>query len=314
MGRYLLRRGGASLLTALLASILVFLIVRAVPGDVVAQMLGQSGDPGAAKALSAFFGLDQSLWRQYLHWVATALQGDLGNSWVRGQPVTAMVGQAFVVTAEIAVLTLAIATVVGIPLGVLAGIYEGRVPDVLVQGFNLLGLAAPVFWVGLMLLVFVSSSFGWSPPLIYASPAESLPTNIEILALPVLALALLQAAACSQFVRQNVVSAFHQDYVRTALAKGVPIRLVFFKHILRNILIPLITFMGLIFIQILGGVVIVESLFAIPGLGRLLLTAIETRDYPVLQGALLVVMVCALLVNLLIDLLYRVIDPRVRLS
>ena len=314
MGRYLLRRAGASLLTAVLASILVFLIVRAVPGDVVAQMLGQSGDPGAAEALRAFFGLDQALWRQYLHWIASALGGDLGSSWVRGQPVTAMVGQAFVVTVEIAVLTLAIATVVGIPLGVLAGIYEGRVPDVLVQGFNLLGLAAPVFWVGLMLLVFVSSSFGWSPPLIYESPAESLTTNLQILALPVVALALLQAAACSQFVRQNVVSAFHQDYVRTALAKGVPIRLVFFKHILRNILIPLITFMGLIFIQILGGVVIVESLFAIPGLGRLLLTAIETRDYPVLQGALLVVMVCALLVNLLIDLLYRVIDPRVRLS
>lgn len=314
MGRYLLHRAGASLLTAVLASILVFLIVRAVPGDVVAQMLGQSSDPGAAEALRSFFGLDQSLWRQYLQWIARALGGDLGTSWVRGQPVTAMVGQAFVVTVEIAVLTLAIATVVGIPLGVLAGIYEGRVPDVLVQGFNLLGLAAPVFWVGLMLLVFVSSSFGWSPPMIYASPSESLATNIEILALPVAALALLQAAACSQFVRQNVVSAFHQDYVRTALAKGVPIRLVFFKHILRNILIPLITFMGLIFIQILGGVVIVESLFAIPGLGRLLLTAIETRDYPVLQGALLVVMVCALLVNLLIDLLYRVIDPRVRLS
>lgn len=314
MGRYLLHRAGASVLTAVLASILVFLIVRAVPGDVVAQMLGQSGDPGAAEALRSFFGLDQSLWRQYLQWIATALGGDLGTSWVRGQPVTAMVGQAFVVTVEIAVLTLAIATVVGIPLGVLAGIYEGRVPDVLVQGFNLLGLAAPVFWVGLMLLVFVSSSFGWSPPMIYASPSESLATNIEILALPVAALALLQAAACSQFVRQNVVSAFHQDYVRTALAKGVPIRLVFFKHILRNILISLITFMGLIFIQILGGVVIVESLFGIPGLGRLLLTAIETRDYPVLQGALLVVMACALLVNLLIDLLYRVIDPRVRLS
>lgn len=314
MGRYLLNRAGASLLTAVLASILVFLIVRAVPGDVVAQMLGQSSDPGAAESLRSFFGLDQSLWRQYLQWIVKAVGGDLGTSWVRGQPVTAMVGQAFVVTVEIAVLTLAIAAVVGIPLGVLAGIYEGRLPDVLVQAFNLLGLAAPVFWVGLMLLVFVSNSFGWSPPMIYSSPAESLATNLEILALPVLALALLQAAACSQFVRQNVVSAFHQDYVRTALSKGVPIRWVFFKHILRNILIPLITFMGLIFIQILGGVVIVESLFAIPGLGRLLLTAIETRDYPVLQGALLVVMACALLVNLLIDLLYRVIDPRVRLS
>jgi len=314
MGRYLLRRGGASLLTAVLASLLVFLIVRAVPGDVVAQMLGQSGDAGAAQALRAFFGLDQPLWLQYFAWIGRALTGDLGSSWVRGQPVAQMVGSAFLVTAEIAVLTLVLATVVGIPLGILAGIREGGLVDIVVQGVNLLGLAAPVFWVGLMLLVAVSNTIGWSPPMMYASPAESFETNLEILVLPVLALAVLQAAACSQFVRQSVVSAFHQDYVRTALAKGLPVRMVFFKHILRNIMIPLITFMGLIFIQILGGVVIVESLFAIPGIGRLLVTAIETRDYPVLQGALLVVMVCALLVNLAVDLLYHVIDPRVRLS
>jgi peptide/nickel transport system permease protein len=288
--------------------------VRAVPGDVVAQMLGQTSDDTAAQSLRAFFGLDQPLWKQYLNWIGHALQGDLGLSWARGQPVAQMVGQAFLVTLEIGIFTLLIATVIGIPLGLLSGIYEGRWPDVLIQGFNLLGLAAPVFWVGLMLLVFVSMLFGWSPPLIYSGPVDSLADNLQILALPVLALSVLQAAACSQFVRQNVVSAFHQDYVRTALAKGVPLRLVFFKHILRNIMIPLITFMGLIFIQILGGVVIVESLFAIPGLGRLLLSAIEGRDYPVLQGALLVVMVCALLVNLAIDLLYRVIDPRVRLS
>jgi peptide/nickel transport system permease protein len=314
MRSYLLRRFGASLVTAVLASMLVFLIVRAVPGDVVAQMLGQSSDPEAARNLRAFFGLDQSLTQQYLGWISHALTGNLGNSWVRGQPVSEMVGGAFLVTVEIAVFTLAIAIVIGIPLGVLAGIYEGRPPDLAVQAFNLLGLSAPVFWVGLMLLVLVSASLGWSPPLVYTSPRESLSDNLSILMLPVLALSVLQAAACSQFVRQNVVSAFHQDYVRTALAKGVPLRMVFFKHILRNIMIPLITFMGLIFIQILGGVVIVESLFSIPGIGRLLLTAIEGRDYPVLQGALLVIMVCALLVNLAIDLLYRVIDPRVRLS
>lgn len=314
MGKYLMRRVGASLVTAVIASMLVFMIVRAVPGDVVAQLLGQTSDPTAAATLRTFFGLDQPVWRQYLNWISAALQGDMGDSWVRGLPVVHMVGRAFLVTFENAVFTLLLATLVGIPLGVVAGIYEGRLADVLIQGFNLLGLAAPVFWVGLMLLVFVSALFGWSPPLIYSSPGVSLTDNLEILLLPVLSLSLLQAAACSQFVRQNVVSDFHQNYVRTALAKGVPLRAVFFKHILRNILIPLITFMGLIFIQILGGVVIVESVFAIPGLGRLLLAAIESRDYPVLQGALLVIMVSTLLVNLLIDSLYHVIDPRVRLS
>lgn len=313
MGRYVGRRIGASLVTCLLGSVLVFLVVRLVPGDVVAQMLGQTSDETAARALRGYFGLDQPAWRQYAGWLGRVLQGDFGTSWVRGQPVAAMVAQAFLLTAEIALLTLAIALAVGVPLGMLAGMHEGRWPDALVQGFNALGLAAPVFWVGLMLLVTVSSVAGWSPPMIYATPRASLADHVQILALPVLALALLQAAACSQFVRQNVVSAFRQDYVRTALAKGVPLWGVFYRHILRNVLIPLITFVGLLFIQILGGVVIVESLFALPGLGRLLLAAIETRDYPVLQGGLLVVMACALLVNLAIDLLYRVIDPRVPL-
>ncbi len=314
MTRYLAQRFAASAITAVLASIVVFLIVRAVPGDVVAQMLGQTSDPAATQSLRAFFGLDQPVWMQYGRWIGAALQGDFGISWTGGRPVSTMVVDAFLVTLEIALLTLALATVVGVPLGLLSGIYEGRWPDTLIQTFNLLGLAAPVFWTGLMLLVLVSSVLGWSPPLIYAAPGESLADNLAILLLPILALGLLQAAAYSQFVRQNVASALHQDYVRTAIAKGVPARIVFFKHILRNIAIPLVTFMGLMLTQILGGVVIVESLFAIPGLGRLLLTAIQTRDYPVLQGALLVVVIAAMLVNLGVDLLYRVIDPRVRLA
>lgn len=314
MGSYLIKRLATSVLTALLASILVFLVVRLVPGDVVAQMMGQAGGEAAASSLRQFFGLDQPVHLQYLTWLSRVLQGDLGTSWTRGMPVTTMVGQALLVTLEIGLLTLLVATVVGVPLGIVAGIYEGRALDNFIQSFNVLGLSAPVFWVGLMLLVGVSSMFSWSPPLRYVAPTRSLADNLAILALPVASLALLQIAAYSQFVRQNVVSALHQEYVRTATAKGVPVRIIFFKHILRNVLIPIVTFMGLILIQILGGVVIIESLFALPGLGRLLLTAIETRDYPVLQGALLVVVIAAMLVNLLVDLAYRLIDPRVRVS
>lgn len=314
MGTYLLKRLLASLLTALLASILVFLLVRLVPGDVVAQMMGQAGGENAAGALREFFGLDQPIYIQYVTWIGRVLQGDLGTSWVRGMPVTAMVGQAFLVTLEIAFLTLFIASAVGIPLGILAGIYENRPLDTLIQSFNVIGLSAPVFWVGLMLLVGVSSMFAWSPPLRYVTPDRSIVDNLTILMLPVASLGLLQAAAYSQFVRQNVVSAMHQEYVRTAIAKGAPVRAIFFKHILRNVLIPIVTFMGLILIQILGGTVIIESLFALPGLGRLLLTAIETRDYPVLQGALLIVVITAMLVNLIVDLTYRLIDPRVRVA
>lgn len=314
MGVYLLKRLGASFVTAALASIVVFLLIRSVPGDVVGQMLGQTNDPVAARALREFFGLDQPVWRQYLTWLAKVATTDFGVSWTRGQPVFGMIANALGVTMQLAFSTLFLATAIGVPLGVMASVNEGKTLDHLIQVFNLLGLAAPVFWVGLMLLVGVSTAFGWSPPLMYVRPTEGLGENLSIMALPVLSLAVLQAAAYSQFVRQSVVAALGQDYVRTAIAKGVPTSVVFFKHVLRNIAIPLVTFMGLILIQILGGTVIIESLFALPGLGRLLLSSIESRDYPVLQAGLLVVVVIAMLVNLAVDLLYRVIDPRVRLG
>lgn len=314
MALYLARRLAASLVTALIASIVVFLLARSVPGDVVAQMLGQTSDETAARALREFFGLDRPLWTQYLGWLGRVLGGDLGVSWARGLPVATMLANATALTLQLALMTLAVATLVGVPLGLLAGVYEGKALDLAIQSVALLGLAAPVFWVGLMLLVAVARATGWSPPVIYVGPTQSLADNLAILALPIATLGILQASAYAQFVRQSVVSAFHQDYVRAVIAKGAPLRIVFFKHVLRNIAIPLVTFMGLILIQILGGAVIIESLFALPGLGRLLLSAIETRDYPVLQGGLLLIVVMAMAVNLIVDLLYRVIDPRVRVT
>lgn len=316
MGSYLSKRLAASIVTAILSSIVVFLLVRAVPGDVVAQMLGQSSGRGstAEDSLRRFFGLDQPLWQQYLDWLWGAVQGDLGTSWVRGRPVLQLVLNAFMVTLQLGLMTLVFATVIGVPLGLVAGLYEGRRIDSAIQTFNVIGLSAPVFWLGLMLLVFVSKYTGWSPPLIFRAPGRDLGQNLEILFLPLVSLGILQAAAYSQFTRQSVVSAFSQDYVRTAVAKGLPMRVVFFKHILRNIMIPLVTFMGLILIQILGGTVVIETLFALPGLGRLLINAIETRDYPVVQGALLLVVLTALVVNLMVDLMYHIIDPRVRVG
>ncbi|HEX6144475.1 MAG TPA: ABC transporter permease [Geminicoccaceae bacterium] len=313
MATFLIRRLAASLVTAILASIVVFLLVRAVPGDIVAQMLGQAGDdPRTAASLRAFFGLDRPVHVQYLDWLGSALTGDLGTSWNQGRPVAGIVLQAFAVTLELGLLTLLVATLVGVPLGLLAGVYEGRWPDHLVQAVNVTGLAAPVFWVGLMLLIGASAWFRWSPPIMYRGPTQDLAQNLEILFLPIVSLGILQAVAYSQFVRQSVVSAMGRDYVRLAIAKGLPMRTVVFKHVLRNILIPLVTFMGLILIQILGGVVVIESLFALPGLGRLLLTSIQNRDFPIVQGGLLLVVAMALLVNLVVDLLYTWVDPRMR--
>jgi peptide/nickel transport system permease protein len=307
------RRLIASVITALLATLVVFFLVRAVPGDIVQQMLGQAGDdPRAAESLRAFFGLDRPLWVQYLDWLKNAVRGDLGTSWNQGRDVAGLVLQAFGVTLQLGLMTLLLATVIGVPLGLLAGVFQGRWPDHLVQAVNVTGLAAPVFWLALMMLIGASAWLGWSPPIRYRGPTQDLGQNLQILLLPVLSLAVLQAVAYSQFVRQSVVAAMGQDYVRLAIANGLPMRVVVFKHVLRNILIPLVTFMGLILVQILGGVVVIESLFALPGLGRLLLTSIQNRDLPIVQGGLLLIVMVALTVNLIVDVLYQVVDPRMR--
>lgn len=313
MFRFLLTRLAGAAVAALLSSLAVFLLMRAVPGDIVSQMLGQSGnDRTAEEALRGFFGLDRPIWSQFGDWLSATLSGDLGRSWYQGRPVTMLVWEAFLVTAEVAVATLVIATLVGVPLGVLAGIREGTRTDAAIQAFNLLGLSAPVFWIGLMLLVGASAWLEWSPPFAYMPPGVDLVDNVNIVILPVLSLSLLQAAAYSHFVRDTMVAELRKEYVRAAIAKGLAPRQIYFKHALRNILIPLVTFVGLILIQILGGAVVIESLFSLPGLGRLILAGIQGRDYPVVQGALLFVVLIALVVNFAIDLLYGLIDPRLK--
>ena len=313
MAEMLLRRVGAALVTLILATGGVFLIIRAVPGDAIGEMLGQSaGDPTAEAALRAFFGLDRPLWSQYLGWVGDLLHGDFGTSLRQGLPVWGIVSDAFGVTLEIGLITLLVSVAVGVPLGLAAGARPGGVVDVVVEAFTLLGLSAPVFWTGMVLLLLADLLFGWTPPLVFSSPGDSLRDNIQSILLPVLALGLLQAAAYAQFTRQQTAAMLRQDFVRAATARGLPARTVFGRHVLRNIAIPLVTYAGLILVQILGGVVVVETLFGIPGLGRTLLAAIQGRDYPVLQGALLLAVVVALAVNLGVDLAYTVIDPRVR--
>ncbi|CAM5207293.1 ABC transporter permease OS=Bosea thiooxidans OX=53254 GN=ARD30_06600 PE=3 SV=1 [Bosea thiooxidans] len=281
-------------MTALLTSIVVFLLVRSVPGDVVGQMLGQTSDPVAAKALREFFGLDQPVWRQYANWLGRVLAGDFGTSWTRGQPVMGMVGSALGVTIQLAAATLVLATAIGVPLGILAAIYEGRAPTGSCKPSTCSGLAAPVFWIGLMLLVGMSSSFDWSPPLMYVPLHELVSENLSIIALPVLSLALLQAAAYSQFVRQSTVSALGPDYVRSAVAKGLSNSVG--RSSCRHAAAATSAFRssassGLILVQILGGAVIVESPDSpCRGLGPA--PAVLDRDpstHPVLQAGLLVV-------------------------
>ncbi len=313
MAGFLARRLGAAAVAALLSSLAVFLLMRAVPGDIVGQMLGQSGsDSRAEEALRAFFGLDRPLLAQFGQWVGAALQGDLGRSWYQGRPVSTMVWEAFLVTLQLALATLVLSTVIGVPLGVIAGIAQGTRIDRAIQTFNLVGLSAPVFWLGLMLLVGTSAALDWSPPFAWSGPREDLADNIAIMILPVLSLSVLQAAAYSQFVRGLMIEELGKDYIRAGRAKGLTPAELYFKHALSNVMIPLVTFMGLILVQILGGVVVIESLFSLPGLGRLILAGIQGRDYPVVQGALFFVVIIATTINLAVDLLYGLLDPRLR--
>jgi peptide/nickel transport system permease protein len=307
------RRLGTALVTLFLSTGAVFLIIRAVPGDAIDEMLGQSaGDPAAEAALRAFFGLDRPLWSQYLAWIGRVLHGDFGLSTRQGLPVAGIVLDAFGVTLELGVLTLLVSLLLGVPLGLLAGARPGGIADTVVEVFTLLGLSAPVFWTGMLLLIAADAALGWSPPLVWTPPGASLVDNLQSVLLPVAALGVLQAASYAQFTRQQATALLRQDFVRAATARGLPARTVFGRHVLRNIAIPLVTYAGLILVQILGGTVVVETLFGIPGLGRTLLAAIQARDYPVLQGALLLAVVVALAVNLLVDLAYMAIDPRVR--
>lgn len=313
MAGVIIKRLGAAVVTALVSSIGIFLLIRALPGDVVGEMLGQSaGDPQAEAALRAFFGLDRPLWQQYFGWLADTVRGDLGTSWRQGLPVARIVGEAFAVTVQIGLLTLVFSLLIGVPLGLAAGSKPGHWADLVVEAFSLIGLSAPVFWTGMVLLIVAGSFLQWSPPIVYVGPTDSLADNLESIALPVLALGFLQAAAYAQFTRQQTVALLGQDFIRAAIARGLPKRVVFGRHVLRNVAIPLVTFAGVILVQILGGVVVVETLFAIPGLGRTLLSAIQARDYPVLQGALLLTVLVSLFVNLMVDLAYAAIDPRVR--
>lgn len=313
MTRYIVNRLVSMVITLVLVTIVVVLLVHAVPGNIVDQMLGQvgAGSVTAKKTLENFFGLNRPVYIQYVDWVSQLFHGSLGTSWNQGSPVAALVINAFSVTAELAVLALAFAVIIGSLLGLTAARFRNGLVDTIVQGFNVLGLSLPAFWVGAMALVAASNLFGWGPPLQYRGPFSSLSSNIEIMFLPVISLGLFNAAAMSQFVRDLVENVEQEDFVRTAVAKGVPANRVFFGHILRNVLIPLTSFAGVIFVGILGGIVAIEAVFNLPGIGRLLLFGINTRDYPVVQGGVFFLAIVVMVVNLIVDLLYGLIDPRI---
>jgi peptide/nickel transport system permease protein len=311
---YLLQRLAAMVLTLLGVSLLVFGMMRLIPGTVVEQLLGQAAmsSPEVVASFRRFFGLDQPLHVQYLGWLGGLLHGDLGVSWLSGRPVLGLFLERLPISAELAVLAVAWSLLLGIPLGTASAMWRGGLRDSAIRVGATLGLSLPAFWQGAVLILLFSLYLGWMPSLQWVPLSQSLAGNLAIMALPALTLGTATAAMITRMSRSSMLDVLGCEYVRTARAKGVPERRVTFHHALRNALIPVVTVAGVQLGYIVGGIVVVEDVFTLPGVGRLLLDAIFQRDYPVVQGVILILAAVFMTLNLAVDLLYALIDPRLR--
>ena len=291
----------------------VFLLVRLIPGTVVDQMVGTEGaySEESMRALRSFFGLDQPIYVQYVRWLGTLLRGDLGVSWRTGLPVLQMIVSRLLVTVELTFGAMVVALAVGVPLGMLSARRENTTLDHVVRVASLFSLSIPVFWQATMLILAVSLWLDWAPAVDFVSPWTDPLRNLAIIALPSLALGTAVAAVFMRMTRSSLLEVMRQDYIRTARAKGLPEQGVLWGHALKNSLIPLITVAGVQVGYLLGGAVVTEEVFTLPGVGRLLLWAVFQRDYPLVQGTILVISGLFLVSNLIVDLVYAYLDPRI---
>ena len=316
MKTYVARRLLALVPTLFFASLIVFVTVRLIPGDVIDLMLSQN-DVSASKLtrdqLIAALGLDRPMWEQYGRWMGGILfYGDFGQSLWQNTPVSELLLARMPVTLELGFLALVVALLVAIPIGVYSAIRQDTTGDYIARSFSILMLAVPSFWTGTMVMVFPSIWWGWSPEVRFVPFTEDPIQNLKQMILPAIILGTALSAVSMRLTRTMMLEVLRQDYIRTAWAKGLSERLVVARHALRNALIPVVTLIGVQAPLLIGGAVIMEQIFVIPGMGLLLLDAVYQRDYPIITGVFLVVGVAIMLLNLVIDLSYGLLDPRVR--
>jgi peptide/nickel transport system permease protein len=314
MGRYLVVRLYSMALTLLGLTVLVFLMLHLIPGTVVEQMIGADAmvSQQMVDQLKHFFGLDQPWYVQYGRWLGQLLRGDLGMSWRTGKPVLSLILERLPVTIELTVLSVAFALVLGVAAGVLSAVRRDRPIDHATRVGTLLGLSVPVFWQGTMLILFFSLYLRWMPPIMWVDLLADPRRNLTIMVLPALCLGTAAAANVARTTRSCMLDVLGSDYVRTALAKGLAGRAVVLKHALKNAMIPVVTVVGLQVGILLGGTVVVEEVFTLPGVGRLVLWSIYQRDYPVTQSTILFIAALFMALNLAVDLLYGYLEPRIR--
>jgi peptide/nickel transport system permease protein len=311
---YVLRRLIGVIPTMLLVTLTVFIIMRITPGGPAVAVLGEQATPQAVAALNHKLGLDRPLYIQYLDWLGHALRGDLGRSISGNQPVTELIVQRIMPTAELGFLSMMIALLIGITGGVIAATRHNTGVDAASSVLSILGVSTPSFWLAILLVLIVSIKIHWLPSLGYVSPFKDPAMNLKQMILPSFTLGVTLAAVIARITRGSMLDALYQDFVRTARAKGLHERHVVMQHALANALIPVVTVVGVQIAGLLGGAVIIETIFALPGNGQLLVTSIFSRDLSVVQGIVVVIALAFTLINLLVDVLYAALDPQIRLS
>ena len=314
MQAYVIRRLVALVPTLIFTSIIVFASIRLIPGDVIDLMLAQNdiatGQDRAA--IEAALGLNEPVWQQYFTWIGNALQGDLGRSLWQNVPVTEQLANTLPITFELGFLALIVALSVALPIGIYSAMRQDTAGDYATRSFSLLMLAVPSFWLGTLVMVFPSVWWRWSPDLVYTPFFTDPWANLTHMLVPAIILGLGMSAVTMRMTRTMMLEVMRQDYIRTARAKGLAERFVIARHALRNGLIPVVTLIGLQAPLLIGGTVILEQIFVVPGMGLLLLEAVFQRDYPVVTGVFLVVGIGILIINLVVDLSYGLLDPKVR--
>ncbi|MEN5278982.1 ABC transporter permease [Brucella sp. TWI432] len=312
MAVYLLKRIFALVPVLLLVSVFVFLLLRLTPGDPAAILAGDAATTEQLERIREAMGLNEPILTQYFTWMGNILQGDFGVSLISGVPVIDMVSQRIGPTISIAILTIIIAVLVAIPMGVIAAWRHRSWADYLVMSFSVLGFSVPVFLVGYVLLLIFSVNLGWLPVQGFKPISSGLGGFLERAILPALTLASIYIALIARMTRAAMLDVLGEDYIRTARAKGVSDRRLLFVHALKNAAVPVVTIVGTGFALLISGVVVTESIFNIPGIGRLTVDAVLARDYPVIQAMILLTSALYVFVNLLIDLSYTLFDPRIR--
>lgn len=314
MIRYLIRRAWQSALTLLLSTVVVFLGVRALPGDPALALAGEDRSPEALEAIRHHYGLDQPLPLQFAQYVERAVQGDFGVSIRTGTPVSSMLTTALPVTAELSVLAILIAAVLGVGAGVLAAVRRGHPAEWLANGLALVGLSVPHFWLGLLAILYLSVATGLFPASGFVPLLQDPVDNLHHIVLPAVILGTGLAAIIMRQTRSAMLDSLSSDYVRTAKAKGLRPRAVITRHALRNSLIVVVTIVGLQLGGLISGAVVTEQIFGLPGFGKMTIDAVFQRDYPVIQAVVLLTATAYIVINFFVDLLYSVIDPRIRVT